>query len=250
MRPAVLWMALPTAALLCGGAVAACSAGGASPTLSGTATGSTGSADATGDTDATRAASPGDGTAATVGDTDTGPGSPLQASCIGTKPPEQFAIYNQQCDFLAGCPSAGKCYCGKGCTADKQKCNAPLCTGVDATCWCGETCQAQKKVQCPQFICDKLDIKDCQPQDGCVYNNAPPPATCACTKMPDHEADCWCGSKCGKDIPGYVACSEAKCAGKNPNGCVAVPGAKFKSCYCATCGLLGPTPTCFFGLCP
>ncbi|MSP93010.1 MAG: hypothetical protein EXR79_14620 [Myxococcales bacterium] len=244
MRAFVLWIALGAAACC------ACSGGGASPTLTGTATAGSAAGDAASSADVAGSGAGSDGAVGTATDADAGAGRPAQASCIGIKAPPQFAIYNDQCDFLAMCPAAGKCYCGKGCTTDKQKCSAALCGGVDTTCWCGETCQAQKKIQCPQFICDKLDIKDCQPQDGCVFNNAPPPATCACTKMPDHEADCWCGSKCSKDIPGYLACSEAKCAGKNPNGCVAVPGVKFKSCYCSTCGLLGPTPTCFYGECP
>lgn len=188
-------------------------------------------------------------TAAADVPTDTGP---LTASCSGTAPPAGFAPYDKECNFLASCPGAGKCYCGKAkagggnsCPANKQLCNADLCQGVDTSCWCGEQCSGDKK-KCPQFICAPLDIKTCEVQDDCAYVGSPPPASCGCTKMKPESPACWCG-KC---TSGQEKCPADLCTAKDPNKCIVVPGKAKTGCFCDTCGLLGTEPKCFYLLCP
>jgi hypothetical protein len=95
-------------------------------------------------------------------------------------------------------------------------------------------------------VCDPLDIKGCDAEDDCVFNNAKAPSTCTCTAMPDREPDCWCG-KCDG---GKAACDPGKCTGKNPDHCIVVPGAPHSQCYCKTCGLLGNDARCFELQCP
>lgn len=179
-------------------------------------------------------------------DVASGPDVP-QASCVGSSMPKGFESLDQDCAFLAKCSTLGKCYCGDKCPTDKTpKCDPAECATTSPKCFCGEQCGADQK-KCPAYICDPLDIKDCQEQDDCVYNSKPWPAWCTCQKMPDHAPDCWCGKPCSPDKP---QCAASKCAGKNPDKCIVVPGAPYTSCYCSTCGLFGNEPRCFFPLCP
>lgn len=206
------------------------------------------------------------GTAASAGEkkTDTGQGgadaggiadtdeSAVASSCkgISAESRKQFAQYDDQCAFLAGCPTSGKCHCGDNCGADKTQCDAQICAGVDATCLCGEQCDPKgDEVLCPEHVCAKAgDIKGCQKLPSCRYVDKEYDNICKCTQMPNNEPDCWCGGdKCPDHYPG---CPSQLCKGKNPDKCVVVPGKKFTGCYCATCGLHGDKPACFFVVCP
>lgn len=172
--------------------------------------------------------------------------SGVDVSCVGIAISAQAHDFDYQCSFLAKCPYSGQCYCGSKCGADKTPhCDPSVCADNDPKCFCGEQCGADKK-KCPKYVCDPLDIKDCAPQDDCVFNNAKAPPTCTCTAMPDREPDCWCGQCTG----GKAACDAGKCAGKNPAKCIVVPGAEHTQCYCKTCGLLGNEARCFELQCP
>ena len=175
----------------------------------------------------------------------------IPSSCKGISADsrKKFAQFDDQCAYLSDCPGTGKCHCGETCSADKTRCSDALCSTVDTTCLCGEKCEPQAgQVMCPEHVCTAAgDIKGCEEQKACKYVSKDQDPKCKCTQMPGSEADCWCGSNC----PGhYAACPSQLCKGKNPDKCVVVPGAMFKNCYCATCGVLGDLPKCFFVVCP
>lgn len=175
--------------------------------------------------------------------------TPPVASCVGTALLPQFAAFDKECDFLGSCAGAGKCYCGKttACGSKTPLCNPGVCTGVGTTCYCGDGCKDQpaKVPVCPASVCDPstLPLKACDAMDYCPFVGTPPPSSCGCTVMPSHEPDCWCGDSCDA---AYPRCSAAACATKNPAKCIVVPGKPLQGFHCATCGLLGNTPKCFF----
>ena len=175
--------------------------------------------------------------------------TPPVASCLGTALLDQFAAFDSECAFLGTCAGAGKCYCGKAaaCGTKTPLCNADVCTGVGTTCYCGDGCASQptKVPLCPKSICDPstLPMKACNPMDYCPFVGKDPPASCGCTVMPDHEPDCWCGNPCDASYP---KCTDAICQQKNPAKCIVVPGKPLQGFHCATCGLLGNVPKCFF----
>ncbi len=174
---------------------------------------------------------------------------PSSCKGISAESRKKFAQFDSQCSFLSNCAASGKCHCGETCSADKTQCSAAICATVDAKCFCGETCKLQAdEVMCPEHVCTKAgDIKGCEVQKACKYVDKELDPKCTCTQMTGSEADCWCGSAC----PGhYAACESQLCKGKPADKCIVVPGAPFKSCYCATCGLKGDTPKCFFVVCP
>jgi len=186
-----------------------------------------------------------------VVDTQSGEDAELPSSCkgISAESRKKFAQFDDQCDFLADCPGTGKCHCGESCSSDKTKCADTICANVDSTCLCGEKCEPKSgQVMCPEHVCSKAgDIKGCEPQKACKYVDKDQDPKCTCTQMPGSEPDCWCGDAC----PGhYDSCEPQLCKGKPADKCIVVPGAPFKSCYCATCGLLGDLPKCFFVVCP
>ncbi len=189
----------------------------------------------------------------TSGLTDDGGGADAEelSSCKGISAGSRkmFSQFDSQCDFLSDCAASGKCHCGASCSSDKTKCSDAICAKVDATCLCGEKCEPKgDQVMCPDHVCTKAgDIKGCKPQNTCKYVDKELDPKCTCTQMPGSKADCWCGSAC----PGhYAACESQECKSKPADKCIVVPGAPFKSCYCATCGLKGDVPKCFFGVCP
>lgn len=160
----------------------------------------------------------------------------------------QFAIYDSQCEFLTECPTLGQCFCGAGCSEADVKCDAALCEGVDDTCYCGPKCDDEGKTpECPNYICKDLDIDTCAPQTGCVFKDVEQPAYCDCQTMSNTSPDCYCGSDCTSAQP---RCKSSVCLTKPPEGCTVVPGEEYEGCYCATCGLLGNEPKCFFVVCP
>jgi len=178
----------------------------------------------------------------------------VSSSCKGVAQDQRrrFAQYDHQCSFLADCPQTGKCSCGAGCGKDKTLCADELCKTADPTCYCGEGCvdDKAKRPLCPKFFCKdkgKDLIAGCDAMQGCVFVDKERDDKCKCTTMPDHEPTCWCGTSCKADKP---QCSAALCFGKDPNACIVVPGKKWDNCYCATCGLKGEDPACFFVLCP
>jgi hypothetical protein len=169
------------------------------------------------------------------------------ASCMGSAILPGFAAYDKDCDFLSVCPKSGNCYCGASCKTEETLCEPSLCTDVSTTCWCGEACLAEGKKLCPQYICDKdIETQGCIAQEQCAFVDIDPPSWCGCVKMPDREADCWCGT-CNPPKP---ACSADKCVGKNPEKCIVVPGATYTEPYCETCGLVNTQPRCFFVVVP
>lgn len=170
----------------------------------------------------------------------------VDVSCVGIAIAEPNKQFDPECAFLATCPTSGQCYCGSKCSESKTpRCDPSICPDNNPKCFCGEQCSGDKK-KCPQFICGPLDVKGCEAQDDCVFNNAKPPSSCSCTAMPDRQPDCWCGP-C---TPVKPACDASKCAGKNPAKCIVVPGAPHTQCYCKTCGLLGNDARCFQVECP
>lgn len=175
------------------------------------------------------------------------------ASCIGVDGRYRalFAQYDDQCAFLQDCSASGKCYCGGGCSADKAMCAASICADVDADCSCGEKCPADGSVTlCPNYVCKDLGtIEGCEKQQGCRYLDQEQADKCQCTSMPDTEPNCYCGTSCSADKP---LCPEAsgKCAGKNPDKCIIVPGKKWTKPYCSRCGLFAGKPRCFFVVTP
>ncbi len=174
-------------------------------------------------------------------DVDAGSQAGPDVSCIGIAILPQAKQFDSECAFLSTCPTSGQCYCGSKCAEDKAPhCDQSICADNNPKCFCGEKCSGDKK-KCPQFICGPLDVKECEAQDDCVFNNAKPPSSCSCTPMPDREPDCWCGT-C---TPVKPACDAGKCQGKNPTKCIVVPGEPHKQCYCKTCGLLGNDARCF-----
>ena len=169
-----------------------------------------------------------------------------EVSCVGLVINEAAKPLDSQCAFLAGCATAGQCYCGSSCgAAQEPKCAPGVCADEHPKCFCGQECSADKK-KCPAADCAKADPLACTEHETCVFNNAKPPAWCGCQDMPGREPDCWCGA-CGAD---KATCPADKCAGKNPTKCIVVPGEPLKGCYCARCGLLGKEPRCFQVQCP
>ncbi len=228
-RPARLF----AAALVCCAAGASCS--GEDDAKEGTASGADATTAGTND--------------ALVGDSED---AITASSCLGVADDNRalFSQYDDQCTFLSDCPQTGQCYCGDGCKAEKTKCQESLCAGIDSTCWCGDTCASQHpdKPMCPQYVCnDKGDISGCAAQTGCTYIGQDREEKCKCTTMANAEPDCWCGASCSGD---KAACNPALCVGKNADKCIIVPGTAYTGCYCATCGLLGDQPRCFFVVCP
>lgn len=183
----------------------------------------------------------------TKGETDTN--TPSTCKGISADSRKKFAQFDDQCGLLSDCAASGKCHCGEVCGAAKTRCNDAICATVDQTCLCGEKCApTADQVMCPQHVCTAAgDITGCEEQKACKYVNKERDSKCKCTQMSGSEPDCWCGDNCPTH---YAACPSQLCKGKNPDKCVVVPGAAFKNCYCATCGLLGDIPKCFFVVCP
>lgn len=175
----------------------------------------------------------------------------IPSSCKGISADsrKKFSQFDDQCANLADCAQSGKCHCGEVCGADETKCSDAICATVNQTCLCGEKCEpTADKVRCPGHVCIAAgDITGCEEQKACKYVDKERDPKCKCTQMSGSEADCWCGDNCPTH---YAACPSQLCKGKSPDKCVVVPGAAFKNCYCATCGLLGDTPKCFFVVCP
>lgn len=177
----------------------------------------------------------------------------LTTSCLGIAPEYRalFSQYDDQCAFLADCNASGECYCGGGCSSDKAMCAETICQDIDADCSCGEKCPTDGSVTlCPNYVCKDLGtIPGCEKQVGCRYVDQEQADKCKCTQMPDTEPNCYCGDACSADKPKCSATS-GKCAGKNPDKCIIVPGQKWTKPYCARCGLKGDTPRCFFVITP
>lgn len=192
-----------------------------------------------------------DTSTATV-DAKTGSDTQEVASCIGVDSRYRalFAQYDDQCAFLSDCSASGQCYCGAGCEGNKAMCAASICADVDADCSCGEKCATDGSVTlCPNYVCKDLGITGCEKQAGCRYLDQDQADKCQCTQMPDTEPNCYCGTTCSADKP-LCAATSGKCAGKNPDKCIIVPGKKWTKPYCARCGLFAGQPRCFFVITP